>query len=235
MFTRAWVIASWMAVGLLAPPTPLHAQQATPTAPAATGKTADSAPDKAAAQKPSEAEKPAEPGKIGAPTGARLISVGQRKRSDMFSFGLHLGQPTGLQVKARLLDLQLLGFNTVHSVVGMVGYDFFYGGLTVHLDYRLDLYTFEFLAQDAEISLWVGGGPRLSILEPYKASKRQLPFSVGGRVTPGVTLALNPIPLELSAYGTILGFDINSPNWPRWRPEFGLEARVRFPYSPNFF
>lgn len=164
------------------------------------------------------------PGTAAKPDGKPATGL-KPPRKVVFSFGLHGGQPTGLQGQVRLWNR--------NAVVATVGYDWFYKGLNATVDYRFTVYNLEVLRYDLQLGFWAGVGARLAALEPYRPYQRNFRgFGFGARIPVGVTLRLRPLPVEFGAYVSPLGGDFNGLLRPRWRPEGGVEVRMDFPYSP---
>jgi len=147
-------------------------------------------------------------------------------KNNLFSFGLQLGQPTGLTVQARLLER--------NTFVGSVAWDFFYRSLTFAADYRFSVYTLELVKYDTEVSFFIGAGVRVGAFEPVKPYLRELPFSAGLRLPAGASLRLRPLPMEFTLAVSPVGFDFKeiALTFPRWRPEAVLEVKCEFPFAP---
>jgi hypothetical protein len=139
----------------------------------------------------------------------------------VLSFGLMAGQPTGLQLQARVFER--------HGFLLSSGFDFFHRGIAVAAEYRATVWTWEFVRYDATTGLVAGLGARVGLFEPYRKHLREFPLTLGLKAPVGLTLTVASLPLELGAYVSPLGFDFKAFALPRWRPEFALEARVLFP------
>jgi hypothetical protein len=149
-----------------------------------------------------------------------------RPRDNLLGFGLMLGQPSGLTLRARFLDR--------HAVVGSVGWDFLYRSVALSLDYRFTFFQWDFLRYDATVGFFAGGGVRLGTFEPVAQYRRESWIAPGLRTPVGATLRLRPLPVELALVVSPLGFDVKelALTFPRWRPEATLELRVDFPWAP---